>query len=69
MGFFPLSKLYQDHKKFFAEREFEAMKECVSGKRKSFGRVSIITFYQVKLVVLQFLQKQLIELLKSEASI
>lgn len=37
MGFFPLSKLYQDHKKFLAEREFEAMKECVSGKRKSFG--------------------------------
>ncbi|KAM5554036.1 hypothetical protein ABKV19_025994 [Rosa sericea] len=32
----------QDHKKFLAEREFEAIKERVSGKRKGFGRVSCI---------------------------
>ncbi|XP_050373539.1 uncharacterized protein LOC126791171 [Argentina anserina] len=41
-NFKPTTFGLQDHKKFLAEREFEAMKERVSGKRKGFGRVSCI---------------------------
>ncbi|XP_012071621.1 uncharacterized protein LOC105633600 isoform X2 [Jatropha curcas] len=32
----------QDHKKYLAEREFEAVKERISGKRTGFNRVSCI---------------------------
>ncbi|KAL5773048.1 hypothetical protein ACOSP7_012664 [Xanthoceras sorbifolium] len=32
----------QDHKKYLAEREFEALKERIAGKRIGFGRVSCI---------------------------
>ncbi|KAK1550772.1 hypothetical protein Q3G72_024590 [Acer saccharum] len=32
----------QDHKKYLAEREFEALKERIAGKRMGFGRVSCI---------------------------
>ncbi|KAF8400439.1 hypothetical protein HHK36_013737 [Tetracentron sinense] len=32
----------EDHKRFLAEREFEALKERIAGKRLGFGRVSCI---------------------------
>ncbi|KAF5742863.1 hypothetical protein HS088_TW09G00924 [Tripterygium wilfordii] len=40
--FQPSSYAIQDHKRYLAEREFEALKERISGKREGFRRVSCI---------------------------
>ncbi|PON56033.1 FkbH domain containing protein [Parasponia andersonii] len=40
--FHPTSYRVQDHKKYLAEREFEALKERIAGKREDFKRVSCI---------------------------
>ncbi|KFK29330.1 hypothetical protein AALP_AA7G119700 [Arabis alpina] len=38
----PSSYNIQDHRKYLAEREFEALKERISGKREGFTRVSCV---------------------------